>query len=194
MEYEIKKFTIKYYQDLKKIYLDCKLYNVKFDFHQTGSNFLMNGKVYKIKHHDEKIQAKLLIYKASILKSSSFLYSIENKNERFILYLAVKENYRNKGIGTYLLKWYLNANNDKEIYLNIDEINKTYDDYIIRKKRLDFYIKNNFYDTNYISINNDLISHILSNKQEFNVEKYKLFDKKISQYFLCKSDKITRLS
>ena len=74
------------------------------------------------------------------------------------------------------------------------EINKKYDDYIIRKKRLDFYIKNNFYNTNYISTNNDLISHILSNKQEFNIEKYKLFDKKISRYFLCKSDKITRLS
>lgn len=43
---------------IKKIYLDCKKYNVKFDFHQTGSNFLMNGKVYKIKHHDEHNQAK----------------------------------------------------------------------------------------------------------------------------------------
>lgn len=43
---------------IKKIYLDCKECNVKFDFHQTGSNFLMNGKIYKIKHHDEKNQAK----------------------------------------------------------------------------------------------------------------------------------------
>ena len=58
MEYEIKKFTIKYYQDLKKIYLDCKLYNVKFDFHQTGSNFKMGNKVYQIKHFEEYEQAK----------------------------------------------------------------------------------------------------------------------------------------
>ena len=43
---------------VKKIYEDTKLYNVNFDFHQTGSNFLMNGKTYKIKHFDEFEQAK----------------------------------------------------------------------------------------------------------------------------------------
>lgn len=43
---------------VKKIYQDALKYNVKFDFHQTGSNFLMNGKVYKIKHFDEYAQAK----------------------------------------------------------------------------------------------------------------------------------------
>lgn len=36
----------------------CDKYNVKFDFHQTGSNFVMNGNHYKIKHHDEYSQAK----------------------------------------------------------------------------------------------------------------------------------------
>lgn len=36
----------------------CDKYNVKFDFHQTGSNFVMNGKHYKIRHHDEYSQAK----------------------------------------------------------------------------------------------------------------------------------------
>lgn len=43
---------------VKEIYLDCKKYHVLFDFHQTGSNFLMNGKYYKIKHQDEYEQAK----------------------------------------------------------------------------------------------------------------------------------------
>ena len=36
----------------------CDKYNVPFDFHQTGSNFVMNGKRYKIKHSDEYEQAK----------------------------------------------------------------------------------------------------------------------------------------
>lgn len=36
----------------------CDRYNVKFDFHQTGSNFVMNGKRYNINHHDEYEQAK----------------------------------------------------------------------------------------------------------------------------------------
>ncbi len=43
---------------IKKIKLSCDKYGVKFDFHQTGSNFLMNGKQYKIKHRDEYGQAK----------------------------------------------------------------------------------------------------------------------------------------
>lgn len=36
----------------------CDKYNVEFDFHQTGSNFFMNGKYYKINHQDERWQAK----------------------------------------------------------------------------------------------------------------------------------------
>ncbi len=43
---------------VKHIKEACDKYNVIFDFHQTGSNFIMNGKQYKIKHHDEYAQAK----------------------------------------------------------------------------------------------------------------------------------------
>lgn len=43
---------------VKNIKSTCDKFNVKFDFHQTGSNFVMNGKCYKIRHHDEYSQAK----------------------------------------------------------------------------------------------------------------------------------------
>ncbi len=36
----------------------CDRYNVVFDFHQTGSNFVKDGVRYRIKHHDEYSQAK----------------------------------------------------------------------------------------------------------------------------------------
>lgn len=36
----------------------CDRYNVAFDFHQTGSNFVKDGKRYTIKHQDEYSQAK----------------------------------------------------------------------------------------------------------------------------------------
>lgn len=36
----------------------CDEFNVKFDYHQTGSKFLMDGKLYHIKHRDEYSQAK----------------------------------------------------------------------------------------------------------------------------------------
>lgn len=43
---------------IKHIKETCTMYHVPFEFHQTGSNFRVNGKVYKIKHHDEYKQAK----------------------------------------------------------------------------------------------------------------------------------------
>ncbi len=43
---------------VKYIYFSCKKHSVDFDFHQTGSNFVVDGKRYKIKHHDEYSQAK----------------------------------------------------------------------------------------------------------------------------------------
>lgn len=43
---------------VKQIKYDCDRYGVKFDFHQTGSNFVMNGKHYRIRHRDEYSQAK----------------------------------------------------------------------------------------------------------------------------------------
>ena len=43
---------------VKKIYNDCVNCGVEFEFHQTGSNFLKDGKVYKIKHSSEYEQAK----------------------------------------------------------------------------------------------------------------------------------------
>lgn len=43
---------------VKKIYQDTLKYNVKFDFHQTGSNFKMGNKVYQIKHFEEYEQAQ----------------------------------------------------------------------------------------------------------------------------------------
>ncbi len=36
----------------------CDKYGVYFDFHQTGSNFVKDGKKYKIRHKDEYLQAR----------------------------------------------------------------------------------------------------------------------------------------
>lgn len=57
---------------VKKIYQDTLQYHVLFDFHQTGSNFKMNNKVYKIKHHEEYNQAK---------KGMEYLRKIDLKNK-----------------------------------------------------------------------------------------------------------------
>ena len=43
---------------VESIQRTCKKYQVKFDFHQTGSNFIKDGKTYKINHFLEYEQAK----------------------------------------------------------------------------------------------------------------------------------------
>ena len=43
---------------VEKMYQDALKYHVPFDFHQTGSNFILNHKVYKINHRDEYAQAQ----------------------------------------------------------------------------------------------------------------------------------------
>ncbi len=46
------------YEWVKALKGQCDKYGIEFDFHQTGSNFLYNGKLYSIKHKDEYSQAK----------------------------------------------------------------------------------------------------------------------------------------
>ncbi len=43
---------------VEQIKKTCDENGVKFDFHQTGSNFIKDGKQYKIKHYEEYNQAK----------------------------------------------------------------------------------------------------------------------------------------
>lgn len=43
---------------VKRIRETCLKYGVTFDFHQTGSNFVKDGKRYRIKHGDEHDQAR----------------------------------------------------------------------------------------------------------------------------------------
>lgn len=43
---------------VESIKKQCEAYGVPFDFHQTGSNFIKDGKAYRIPHHLEYEQAK----------------------------------------------------------------------------------------------------------------------------------------
>lgn len=176
MNYKIEKFNIKDYVEVKKIYKNSFKKENRFSLANLTLNVILKRANIYVLHIGKEVAA--------------FIYIITYKNECFILYLAVKEEYRNKGVGSYLLKWYLKNNEKKQIFLNIDEVNKIYDDYLLRKKRLNFYLKNNFCLTNYLAFNRSSKGNILSNKKIFDVEQYKIFDKKISKWFFCKNDNI----
>ncbi len=46
------------YDWVKDIFFQCEKYGVEFEFHQTGSNFVKDGKRYNIRHKNEYSQAK----------------------------------------------------------------------------------------------------------------------------------------
>lgn len=43
---------------VRHVYEDCRRYGVTFDFHQTGSHFIKDGRTYRLTHHQEYGQAK----------------------------------------------------------------------------------------------------------------------------------------
>ncbi len=109
------------------------------------------------------------------------MYLIFYKDMIFILYLAVNTEKRSKGYGSYLLKWCLEKYGDKKIYLNIEEVKEDVKDYETRKKRLDFYLKNGFFITNYISKEELENFNILSNSLEIDINQYKILDKVVAE-------------
>ena len=110
-----------------------------------------------------------------------FIYLINYENMIFILYLAINSKVRSNGYGRYLLKWCLEKYKDKKIYLNIDEVKSEFEDYEIRNRRLNFYLKNGFFNTNYISKEDSGNFNILSNNLEIDIDKYKMLDKKVAE-------------
>lgn len=173
----IKKFN--YFEggkDIKNIYLESFDKNDRFSYFLLMFNLVLRRAEMYTLLLNEKVVA--------------FMYVINDKKRKFILYLAVKDGYRNEGLGTSLLNWYLKNNEDSDIFLNIDEVDDKYDDIIVRKKRRDFYLKNGFYMTNYLSVSDDIRGDILSTKKEFDVDDYKLLDKRISKCFFCKCDDV----
>lgn len=114
-------------------------------------------------------------------KVLGILYLIFYKDMIFILYLAISNDNRSKGYGSYLLNWCLQKYNDKKIYLNIEEVKDNVEDYEIRRKRLRFYENNGFYITNYISKEDNENFNILSNNREIDINEYKVLDGVIAE-------------
>lgn len=125
-------------------------------------------------------------------KMVGFIYLIFYQDMIFILYLAVDKKKRDQGIGSYILHWCFDKYEGKTFYLNIDEVNTKFDDYELRKKRLQFYLKNKLYLTEYFATDSHK-GHILSTNQGFILDRYKELDQKISHWFFTPVDHIINI-
>ena len=170
---KIKTFRVKYLFKVKRIYKQSFPKEERFSFFLLVLNILR-----------KKSKMFVLLDKKHV---NSFIYIINYKNMSFILYLATDKNVRGKGYGGYLLNWFTENNKEKDIFLNIEDVDSKHKDYEERKKRLSFYLNNSFFLTNYFSIEESGIFNILSSKKNFNLIDYIKLDYVISENFFSKT-------
>lgn len=77
---------------------------------------------------------------------TSIVFTVSDSRIVFLYYLATKEKCRSKGIGGRILDE-LCARSNLPMILNVEHVDQSFEDYEIRKRRYDFYIRHGFSDT-----------------------------------------------
>ena len=92
-------------------------------------------------------------------------------------YLAVEEGERNKGYGAAILHELSSQYPGMEVLLLMESLHEDCDNMDIRIRRKGFYLRNDFYDTEYIqsTCEGAAIYDILSTNQEFSTDRWKTF-------------------
>ena len=104
-------------------------------------------------------------------------YMIIDDDIAFLLYLAVEEGERNKGYGAAILHELSRLYPGMEVLLLMESLHEDCDNMDIRIRRKGFYLRNGFYDTEYIqsTCEGAAIYDILSTNQEFFTDRWKTF-------------------
>ena len=78
-----------------------------------------------------------------------FTYLIHDDHLHYIFYFAIREEYRNKGYGTRILNILKEKYKDETIFFEIETIDQNADNYLERKRRKEFYLRNGFKESGY---------------------------------------------
>lgn len=175
---KIVKFKSKYYKQVNNIYRNSFPPEERY----ISLNKMLTSK---------ETELYCLVENETVL---GIIYLIFYKDMIFILYLAMSNEIRSKGYGSYLLKWCVTKYKDRKIYLNIEEVKENANDYITRKRRLEFYLKNNFFITNYISKEDKENFNILANCEKININEYKKLDKFVAEILEDPVSDITKIN
>ena len=70
---------------------------------------------------------------------------IQYEDLAYLFFLAIKKKWRNKGIGTQILRDFKNKFPDKRLFLLADEVGEEYPDNEVRIRRIGFYERNGFH-------------------------------------------------
>ena len=131
---------------------------------------------YLIKMTSRK-NVKFLSYYDNQLLGISYTYKY--KNLVFVLYLGVNTNFQSKGKGTKIINYLKESYKELDFVLNIEPIINDCSNYEQRIKRLNFYKKNGFFETNYY-LKDDIDYTILSTNKDLDIKLYKKLLKRFS--------------
>lgn len=131
---------------------------------------------YLIKMTSRKNVKFLSFYDNQLLGIS---YTYKYKNLVFVLYLGVNTNIQSMGLGTKIINYLKKIYKDLDFVLNIEPIIKDCSNIEQRIKRLNFYKKNAFFETNYY-LKDDIDYSILSTNKYLNIRLYKKLLKRFS--------------
>lgn len=109
-----------------------------------------------------------------------FAYLIHHENTTFVLYLATDTKIRSKGYGKKILQWISDAYPSNNIALNIETVDKQYDNYEQRLRRARFYLKNDFQQTGFILNDKKNVYDVLYKGAHFSQEEYEKLMKKFT--------------
>lgn len=107
-------------------------------------------------------------------------YTLQNENMAFVLYLAVNDEIRSKGYGSAILSYLKTTLANKVIVLNVEPIDMNAENYSQRVRRVEFYKKNGFENTNHYVVDTSGKYLILSTDKNFSLKDYQLVLKRLS--------------
>ena len=104
-----------------------------------------------------------------------FVYLAHNSKIVFVMFLAVDETLRSKGYGSAILREIQNKYRDKKIIISIEPCDKNAPDIELRRRRKDFYIRNEYQETGYMIKLAGVVQEIIITNGEFSKKQFKTF-------------------
>ncbi len=110
---------------------------------------------------------------------AGFSYSLRSKTSYYLLFLAIPSQQQSKGYGRQILQDVARRAGQRPIFLVIEPLDESAENYAIRLKRLAFYEKNGYQLTDYIYFENQEVYQVLTNHLPADFQDFERLAKRI---------------
>ena len=110
---------------------------------------------------------------------AGFSYSLRSQTSYYLLFLAIPSQQQSKGYGRQILQDVARRAGRRPIFLVIEPLDESADNYGQRLKRLAFYEKNGYQLTDYIYFENQEVYQVLTNRISADFQDFKRLAKRI---------------